>query len=195
VLFFAYDLQSPRAVLSHTRTASDFYHAQHVHSVLSFDGGGKRFARPVFAVHYGDKAQWPSRASLHVPPGEFEKTGTLVVCEEGVLYVAAEGHIDVWKDGKPIEWEKLPGLGTVTARNHWHAWVDTIQGKEGAFLQSPFTVAVRMAEAGLLCAKAARFPGQELLWDKQRLAFTNHDEATHTIVRRSYRPGFELPAF
>ena len=42
-------------------------------------------------------------------------------------------------------------------------------------------------------AKAARFPGKELLWDKASLTFTNHDEATNTIVRRRYRQGFELP--
>jgi hypothetical protein len=94
-----------------------------------------------------------------------------------------------------VEWEKLPGLGKMTERNHWHSWVDTIQGKEGALLQSPFPIAVRMAEAGILCAKAARFPGQELLWDKPSLRFTNHEEASDTIVRRRYRQGFELPTF
>ncbi len=193
VLFYAYDLKSPRAVLSHTRTASDFYHAQHVHSVLSFEGGGAHFARPIFPVHYSDKGQFPSRAALGIPPGEFERTGTLVVCENGVLYVAPEGHLEAWQDGQPIEWEKLSGLGRVTERNHWHSWVDAIQGYEGAFVQSPFSAAVRIAEAGLLCAKAARFPGQELLWDKASLTFTNHDEATHTIVRRNYRAGFEPP--
>jgi len=193
VLFYAYDLPSPQAVLSHTRTPSDFYHAQHVHSVLSFPGGGAMFARPVFPVHYGDKAQFPSRAALGLPPGDFERIGTLVVCENGVLYVAAEGHIEVWQDGQPVAWQELPGLGQVRERNHWHAWVDTIQGYDGAFLQSPFPIAARMAEAGLLCSKAARFPGQELLWDRETLSFTNHQEATDTIVRRSYRPGFELP--
>ena len=60
-------------------------------------------------------------------------------------------------------------------------------------MQTPFHYSVRIAEAGLLCAKAARFPQTELLWDKSKLAFTNHDEATKTIVTREYRKGFELP--
>jgi predicted dehydrogenase len=192
VLYYAYDLGSPRAVLSHTRTPSDFYHAQHVHSVLTYDGG-ERFARPCFNVHYSDKGQFPSRSALGIPPGEFPRTGTLVVCEGGVLHVAPEGELEVWQDGRPIDWRALSGLPTCVERNHWHAWVDTILGRAGAFLQSPFSIAVRMAEAGLLCAKAARFPGEELLWDKTQLAFTNHAQATDTIVRRTYRPGFELP--
>jgi hypothetical protein len=116
-----------------------------------------------------------------------------VVCEDGVLYVQPEGELEVWRDGEAIEWRELRGLPELAERNHWHSWVDAIQGRD-AFLQSPFDVAARMAEAGLLCAKAARFPGRELLWDKSQLAFTNHQEATDTIVRRAYRPGFEPPA-
>ena len=52
---------------------------------------------------------------------------------------------------------------------------------------------VRITEAALLAVKAARFPGQELRWDKGALAFTNHPEATDTIVRRDYRTGFAPP--
>ena len=52
-----------------------------------------------------------------------------------------------------------------------------------------------IAEAGLLCSRAARFPQSELVWDKSKLAFTNNDEATKTCVTREYRKGFELPSF
>ena len=52
---------------------------------------------------------------------------------------------------------------------------------------------MRITEAVLLAVKATRFPGQELLWDKSKLAFTNHAEATDTIVRRQYRDGFAPP--
>ena len=59
--------------------------------------------------------------------------------------------------------------------------------------------AAGIAESGLLASRAARFPQQELLWDKSKLAFANadgspHDEANNTCVRREYRKGFELPA-
>ncbi len=195
VLYFAFDLGSPSAVVSHTRTPSDFYHAQHVHSTLTYAGGGERFARPVFPVHYSDKGQAPSRAALGLPEGKFPATGTLVVCEGGVLFVEPEGETQVWQGGVEIEWKKLAGLNPVTERNHWHSWVDKIIGKEGAFVQTPFGVGVRMAEAGVLCSRAARFPGQELRWDKPSLTFTNHKEASEGIVRREYRVGFDLPKF
>jgi predicted dehydrogenase len=193
VLYFAYELPSPIAVLSQTRTPSDFYHAQHVASTLTYPGGGERFAKPQFVVHYCDKSQAPSRAALGLPPGEFPRIGTMVVCEGGILLVQPEGEIEVWRDGKPVDWKTIPGQGEVVARNHWHSWIDKILDKPGAFVQTPFAAGAGMAEAGLLCAKAARFPGQELRWDKPTLTFTNSPEATTTIVRRDYRPGFELP--
>jgi predicted dehydrogenase len=194
VLYFAYDLPAPVAVVSQTRTPSDFYHAQHVHSTLTYPVTGERFARERFVVHYCDKSQAPSRASLGLPAGEWPGIGTLVVCEGGVLLVEPEGAIQCWIGGTPVDWKSIPGQGEVAARNHWHAWVDRIVGKPGAFVQSPFTAAAGMAEAGVLCCRAARFPGQELRWDRAACAITNHAEANRTIVRREYRPGFELPA-
>ncbi|MEY3025086.1 MAG: Inositol 2-dehydrogenase, partial [Planctomycetota bacterium] len=89
-------------------------------------------------------------------------------------------------------WSTLEGLEKRAERNHWHCWVDGCMGKE-AFIQTPFAAGAAMAEAGLLCAKAARYPGQELLWDKASLSFTNNPDATESIVRRNYRPGFEVP--
>lgn len=200
VLQFAYDLPSPIAVLSHTRTASDFYHAQHVSSTLTYQGttradGGERFARKEFVVHYRDKGQAPSRAAFGLPPGAFPGTGTLVVCEEGVLFVEPEGDIEVWRDGKSVDWKTIPGQGAITARNHWHSWVNAILDVPDTLVQTPFAAGAKMAEAGLLCSKAARFPGVELRWDRASLSFTNHVEATKTIVRREYRDGFTLPSF
>ena len=195
VLLFAYDLDAPRSVISHTRTPSDFYHALHVHSTLAYPGGGDRFAGPVFPVHYSDKGQAPSRAALGIPPGRFGGSGTLVVCQDGVLHVQPEGEIEVWRGGKAVDWRSIPGQGEVTGRNHWHAWVDRIVGKPGAFVQTPFAAGARLAEAGLLCSRAARYPGTELLWDREATAFTNHEEATRTIVGRAYRQGFALPSF
>jgi predicted dehydrogenase len=202
VLYFAYELPSPVAVLSHTRTPSDFYHAQHVAATLTYEGstrasGGERFARKEFVVHYRDKAQAPSPAALGLPAVSFGGIGTLVVCEEGVLLVKPEGEIEVWRGGKSVDWRTLPGQAPdsteIRARNHWHSWVDRILGKSDAFVQTPFAAGAGMSEAGLLCARAARFPGVELRWDKASLSFTNHEEATRTIVRRPYRSGFEIP--
>jgi len=193
VPYFAYNLPAPIAVVSHTRSPSDFYHAQHVASTLTYPVSGDRYARGDFVVHYCDKSQAPSRASLGLPAGNWPGMGTLVVCEGGVLLVEPEGQLQVWIEGVPVDWRQIPGQGEVRGRNHWHAWANRIMGKDDAFVQSPFQYAAGMAEAGLLCARAARFPGQELRWDRSTASITNHDEANRTVVRRTYRAGFELP--
>jgi hypothetical protein len=50
-----------------------------------------------------------------------------------------------------------------------------------------------MAEAGLLCCRAARYPGRELRWDRGSASFIGDPEATDSIVHRRYRMGFEPP--
>jgi len=199
ILYFAYDLPSPYSVQAHTLKPSDFYHARGVISTLTYDVSRQpnraMFAKDRFVMHYGDQSQAPSRASLGLPPGKFWGSATLVVCEGGVIVVEPGGAIEVYIDGKQVDFKTIKGLGQVKGRNHWHAWVDKIVGKPDAFVQTPFSYAAGMAEAGLLCSRAARFPQQELLWDKSKLAFTNHEEATKTCVTREYRKGFEPPVF
>ena len=193
VLYFAYDLPAPVAVVSQTRTPSGFYHAQHVQSTLTYRVNGPLFATGRFVVHYCDKSQAPSRASLGLPPGEWPGIGTLVVCEGGVLLVRPEGEITVWMGGREVDWTTFPGREEIQARNHWHSWVDRIVGRPDAFVQTPFAAGAGMAEAGLLCCRAARYPGKELRWDRASASFLGNQEATDAIVHRQYRMGFELP--
>jgi hypothetical protein len=196
ILYFAYDLPSPIAVQTDAHAPSDFYHRRFVKAALTYEVSGERFAKNRFVLHYADQSQAPSRASLGLPAGKWPGAGTLVVCEGGIMFVEPSGDPQIWIGGKQVDFKTLPGLGTVEERNHWLAWADKILGKSDVLVQTPFSYGARIAEAGLLCSKAARFPGQELRWDKASLTFTNHEEATKTIVRRAeYRKGFELPVF
>ena len=77
------------------------------------------------------------------------------------------------------------------AFNAVYAWVDAARGIETPHRWAPFDVGLRCTEPGLLAVKAAMYPGQVLDWDRQKLAFTNHAEASRTIVKRDYRKGFE----
>ena len=86
----------------------------------------------------------------------------------------------------------MPGLPDFPGINHWHAWVDNIVGTKTE-LRTPFKDGVRITEPALLAVKAARYPNVELVWDRGRNAFTNHEEATKTIVGREYRAGFAPP--
>ena len=194
VIFFGYDeLTSPVAVKTHAPRAADTFHTRSCRSTITYAVDSDAFARGFFPVHYSDRAQAPSRAALGLPAGDWEESNmTVVVCEGGVLALAAGGGLEVWRDGEVTDGLTLPGLPDFPELNHWHAWIDNIVG-EPTELRTPFTDGARITEAALLAVKATRFPGEELRWDKGALAFTNHGEATDTIVRRDYRPGFAPP--
>ena len=197
VIFHAYDeLVSPSAVLTHcVRSPNPLFHSNPCHSTVTYQVGTDKFAKKQFPIHYSDSGQAPSRAALGLPAGRYpDNNMTVVVCEGGVLCLTAEGRCEVWRDGKMTSGLKMPGLPEFPKMNHWHAWVDNCIGVKTE-LRSPFKDAVRMTEAALLAVKATRFSGEELRWDKANLAFSNHEEATKTIVRRTYRDGFAPPSF
>jgi predicted dehydrogenase len=195
VIFYAYDeLISPIAVQTQcVSSPNPQFHSHPCSSTITYAVASAAFARQHFAIHYSDSGQTVSRAALGLPPGKFPDTNmTVLVCEGGVLCLTADGRLEIWRDGKMTSGLKMPGLPEFPPLNHWHAWVDNCLGKKTE-LRSPFKDAIRMTEAAQLAVKATRFPGEELRWDKATLTFTNHQEATQTLVRRSYRDGFAPP--
>jgi predicted dehydrogenase len=195
VIFLAYhELVTPFAVQTHCVLPDNpVFHAHPCRSTLSYAVTTEKFAHKVFPIYYSDSAQAVSRAALGLPAGKFaDDNMTVIVCEGGVLVLTADGRLEIWRDGQMTAGTKMPGLPEFSKLNHWHAWVDNCLGKKTE-LRSPFKDAVRMTEAAILAVKATRFPGQELRWDKASLAFTNHPEASASIVRRKYREGFAPP--
>lgn len=188
LLYFAYDLPSPEAVLTHTIRPSNTGHSAHNQSTLTYPGGG-RFVREKFVVQYNDSSQQPSFAALGLPPLKVDANHTMVVCEDGTLLLQADGKITIFRKGRVIENEPLP---EVEPRQHWHDWADNCLGAKKP-LWAPFQIGVRITEPALLAVKATRFPGQELRWDAANHRFTNHDEANAILLRRDYRPGFAPP--
>ena len=195
VILFGYDeLQSPMAVKTHAPRPSDEFHTYPCISTVTYAVDSDRFSNRHFPLHYSDCGQTVSRASLGLPAGDWKDSNmTVVECEGGVLALTAGGDLEIWRDGEMTPGLEMPGLPDFPEINHWHAWVDNIVGRKTE-LRTPFEEGVRITEPALLAVKAARFPNTELVWDRSANAFTNHDEATATIVRRDYRDGFAPPS-
>jgi len=186
--YFAYDLPSPEAVLTHTPRPSGHAHTSHNQSTLTFPGGGK-FAREKFIIHYNDDALLPSFAALGLPETKVGANHTMVVCGEGTLLLQADGKITIFRKGKVVDNEPLP---KVEPRDHWKDWADNCLGANKP-LWTPLTIGWRITEPALLAVKATRYPGQELRWNSATCRFTNHEKANAEIVSRKYRAGFEPP--
>lgn len=195
VIFFSYDeLLTPVSVKTDcAEEASKLFHVNPCKSTLTYQVSSDKFTAKTFPVHFYDSNQKPTPEQLRMPEPIKDSNMTVVVCEGGTLTVEADGRLKIWRDGKAAEGLRMPNLPEFPRLNHWHAWVDNCLGKKTE-LRAPFKDAVRITEAVLLATKATRFPGQELLWDKSKLAFTNNPEASNTLVRRQYRAGFGPPA-
>ncbi|MBM3832224.1 MAG: Gfo/Idh/MocA family oxidoreductase [Verrucomicrobia bacterium] len=189
LLYFAYDLPSPEAVITHTPKPSNTGHTAHNQSTITYPGGGK-FAREKFVVRYNDDALLPSFAALGLPPMKPAANHTMVVCEEGTLLLQADGALKIFRKGQEVKDEPQP---EVAPRNHWKDWADNCLGDKKP-LWTPFDIGWRITEPALLAVKATRFPGQELRWDAANFKFSNHDKANGEIVSRNYREGFAPPA-
>jgi predicted dehydrogenase len=189
LLYFAYDLPSPEAVITHTPKPSNTGHTAHNQSIITYPGGGN-FAREKFVVHYNDDALLPSFAALGLPPIKPGANHTMVVCEEGTLLLQADGAFTIFRKGREVEDEPLP---KVEPRNHWKDWADNCLGDKKP-LWTPFDIGWRITEPALLAVKATRFPGQEMRWDAANFRFSNHEKANQQILSRKYREGFAPPS-
>lgn len=195
VVMFSYDeLHSPVSVKTDcSEPAGKIFHVNPCKSTLTYQVGSEKFAAKTFPVHYYDTNQQPTPEQMKIPEPIQQGNMTVVVCEGGTLVLEADGGLKIWRDGKSEQGLRMPNLPAKwEPLNHWHAWVDNCLGKKTE-LRTPFKDGIRITEAALLAVKATRFPGQELLWDRSKLTFTNHAEATKTIVSRNYREGFAPP--
>ncbi len=192
--FLAYpELTSPFSVRSECPTPPDkIFHAPACKATMLYKVDSPRFAGKTVSVSYYHPSLRPNPDELRLKDWPEGGTLTAIVGENGTLVVEPEGRSRLWRDGKWEEGSRLEGLPKLQGYNHWHSWVDKCLGKDVEPL-TPFSKAVKITEATILGVRASRFPGQELLWDKAALRFTNHKEATETIVRRNYRQGFAPP--
>ena len=63
--------------------------------------------------------------------------------------------------------------------------------KNGTKSKGSFEQVAALAEAVTLANIALRVPYKRLLWDAQKMAFTNSTEATALVRRSQYRQGWE----
>ena len=194
ILFLAYpELKTAVSVRTECDAPADEnFHVLASKVTMNYKVDSPRFAKPVVPLSYYHPSKHPKPEELNLPEFPSEGTLTAVVGEKGTLVIEPEGQSRLWRDGKMEPGSRQEGLPKFEPFNHWHSWIDKCLGKPVEPL-TPFGIATRITEATILGVKASRYPGQELLWDKSKLAFTNHKEATETLVRRNYREGFAPP--
>ena len=121
-------------------------------------------------------------------PGRVPGNGALFVGDKGYMATTSRGE-GVWLL-PASRWKEytLPPQLLPRSVNHVMDWVRACKG--GAPACSNFEIAVPYIEWLILGAVALRVPGK-LLWDAQRMRFTNNEEA-NKYLRPYIRKGWEL---
>ena len=117
---------------------------------------------------------------------EYPAESSMVIGTEGALLLAHQAGPVLLPKAKFAGFAKPK----VPARNHYHHFLDACLG--GEMCESHFLQTGPMAETIILGTVAIRVPDTVLQWDAAQLRITN-SEAANTLLRRSYRKGWEVP--
>jgi len=195
IIMYAYpELISPISVKCDAPRKANWYHCAQCKSTMTYAVKGDRFKHDTFPVHYNDAGIGPDLRAIGIPKDKAGANNTVVQCEGGTLFIDAGGkNLEVYVNNKLVSLKELGAIEDPGPYAHWGSWVEKALGDKDVKVWTPFEAGLRMTECAILPVKASRFPGEELLWDKKSLTFTNSQEATDTVVRRVYRDGFAPP--
>lgn len=195
IIMYGYpELTTPISVKCDAPRKANWYHSTECKSVITYAASGDKFKNDTFPIYYNDAGQGPDLRAIGIPKDDAGANNTVVQCENGTLFIDANGRkLEIYRDNKLIKPEDIGANRRIGGYAHWGSWVDQALGDKKVKVWTPFEAGLRMTEAAILPVKASRFPGQELRWDKKTLTFTNSQEATDTVVRRTYRDGFAPP--
>ncbi len=195
IIMYAYpELISPMTVKCEAPRKANWYHCTQCEATMTYAVKGDRFKSDTFRVYYNDAGISPDLRAIGIPKDRAGANNTVVQCEGGTLFIDAGGkNLEIYVNNKLVTLEDIGATKDVGDYAHWGSWIERALGDQDVKVWTPFEAGLRMTECAILPVKASRFPGQELQWDKKTLTFTNNQEATDTVVRRTYRDGFALP--
>jgi predicted dehydrogenase len=119
--------------------------------------------------------------------------GSKKLPDQGSIFIGTKGILLLAHLAMPVLLPEAQFVGfalpKIATDDHYHQFVDAIQGKAKA--SAAFDYSGPLTEAVLLGPLATRFPKTTLLWDSAKLKFANSPEATG-YVRRKYRSGWSI---
>ncbi len=156
-----------------------------------------RWRHPATANRPSVDTFWYDGGMKPQTPEEMYEDG-LDLADEGMLFIGDKGKILCdFRANKPrlipqSRQKAFEGsivakdVDTTTAEDEW---INAI--KNGKKSRGSFEEVAPLAEAVTLATIALRVPYKRLLWDSQKMEFTNSPEATKLVRREEYRKGWE----
>jgi len=160
-----------------------------VDSVIEW-GFPAKDGRAAVRVFWHDGAKRPPRPKELEPDRKIGDNGCLFIGDKGKMMGGGwAGFCRVIPEAKMREIQAPPKT-LPRSIGHYKEWVEASRGAK-ITPGSNFGYSGPMTEAILLGNIALQFAGQKLLWDAEKLAFTNNAEA-NTLLHYECRKGWEL---
>ena len=190
-VFWALDLGVPKTIQAQVegydpKKHGDLYPPG---TKITYEFGAKGKRPAVKLVWFDGRKTIPRPADLekkrHVPA-----TGAIVIGDKGKITHGSHGAggCRIFPETKMRAY-KLPRKKIPRVKDHYWDWLNAI-GK-GRQAGSPFDYGGALSEIALLGLIAIRMTPQKLIWDAERMRFTNCSEANR-YVNPPYRTGWTL---
>ena len=182
---WALELGAPATIRSESPPPHKHAHHNENRVVYAFEGTDYTDGGITLTWYDGrdepDTSDWPELPEDVERPRE----GSIFLGEDGALLLP---HVDppVLLPEAAFRDYDHPDRGR---KNHYHQWVNACLGDDET--SAPFDYSGPLTEMLLLGVLACRFPGQELRWDQDAMAFTNFAEA-NALLKRPCREGWEV---
>jgi predicted dehydrogenase len=191
-IFRALKLGHPISVeASSTRVNEETYPLS---SMVTYHFPARGEMPPVKLTWYDGGVRPPRPAELEdgVP---MPTTGSLLIGDKGKMLSTAKGRWDLIPESRQEQYGKPPKK-LERSPGHHREWIEACKGakeKPGSNFDfaGPLTEVVLLGNVALRLKLRGELAKHKLLWDAEKLAFTNMPEANQ-FLRREYREGWKL---
>ena len=184
-VFGALGVNSPLTVRAEGPAPNE--HSWAVNAIVKYVFPGTPFTdgKTVAVTWYDGDERPPQEIQALIEDKKLPDQGSIFVGTKGVMLLP---HVAFPSFFPALSFQdfKLPELQT---NNHYHQFVDAIQGKGKT--SASFDYSGPLSETVLLGSLATRFPKTTLEWDASRLRFRN-EKAANAFLKRKYRAGWKV---
>jgi len=184
-VFGALALTAPLTIRAEGPAPSEYSWA--IDAIVKYTFPGTRFTegKTVNVTWYDGDQRPPQEVQSLIEGTRLPSQGSIVIGTKGVMLIPHVAFPSLYPQAAFKDF-KLP---EITANNHYHEFVDAIQGKTKT--STSFDYSGPLSETVLLGSLATRFPQTTLEWDSAKLKFRNQKEA-NAFLRRRYRAGWRV---
>lgn len=147
---------------------------------------------PVKLVWY-DGGMRPARPAELKDGRKIGATGALLIGDKGVLLTSG-GRWTLYPEARQQEFAELPQK-LPRSPGHYVEWIQACKGGKPAGSNfdwaGPLTEVVLLGNVALRSQMREELTGKRLLWNPEKLEFSNSEDATQ-FLRRAYRKGWNL---